>query len=185
MIVTELARGLPLADLLYKERQVLPNPSHFASLLAKVVAHLHTRTPAIVHRDIKPENVMVDPASGDLKLIDFGMAKVVVPSVRGRQATFDGSPLYGAPEAHYGSPPAPSSEVWSLACVMMEMYGLGRPFERHGVNGLQELRHKLQSGICPYFNFPSVRRPDLIKRAFSGTPANRPTAAELTKLDSQ
>jgi serine/threonine protein kinase len=176
-IVTDIAAGVPLSDVLYKQMRKLPEPRAFAQKLAAAVAHLHSCTPPIVHRDLKPENIIVDLASVSLKLIDFGMAQCVgAPRISN---TFDGSPLYGAPEALSGAPPSLASEVWSLACVVVEMHSAGRPFSKQGIRNLQDLQQKARAGVPPWSQLPPIARPDLIQRAFSLTPSHRPAAAEI------
>jgi serine/threonine protein kinase len=50
----------------------------WAAQLADALEHLHSQNPPIVHRDIKPSNLKVTP-SGLLKLVDFGLVKVLAP----------------------------------------------------------------------------------------------------------
>lgn len=179
-IVTDLARGVALSEVLYTQRRKLPTPAIFAQKLAEVMSHLHTRSPGIVHRDLKPENVMVALDTSDLKLIDFGMAQCV--GAKRTRVAFDGSPLYGAPEALNGAPSSTASEVWSLACVLVEMFGSGRPFGTQGIRNLNDLRAKAQAGVPPWQTLPPViPRPDLVQRAFSLTPSHRPAASELAQ----
>ncbi len=56
------------------EREVLG----WAHQLADALDYLHTQQPAIVHRDIKPSNLKITP-SGLLKLVDFGLVKIMAP----------------------------------------------------------------------------------------------------------
>ncbi len=75
--------------------------------LAGALAYLHSQTPPIVHRDIKPSNLKLTP-SGLLKLVDFGLVKVLAPdeettiTVIHGQGTALYTPLeqYGADEIH-------------------------------------------------------------------------------------
>ena len=62
-------------------------------------------------------------------------------------------------------------EVWSLACVLVEMWGVGRPFQSRGIRNLQDLRAKAQAGVTPWAALPHLPRPDLVNRSFSLTPS--------------
>merc|ERR1719506_2280243 len=177
-IVTDIATGVPLSEILYTQRRKLPDPRVFAEKLASVMAHLHSRTPAVVHRDLKPENIIVDIQQMGLKLIDFGMAKCVEAEKK-MTSTFDGSPLYAAPESLSGAPPSVASEVWSLACVIIEMHGAGRPFSMQGVRNLQDLHAKARAGVPPWPALPHGVPQKLLMRAFSLTPSHRPHARDI------
>jgi len=56
------------------EREVLA----WAAQLAEAISYLHLQNPPLVHRDIKPSNLKITP-NGLLKLVDFGLVKVLVP----------------------------------------------------------------------------------------------------------
>jgi len=179
-LVMPIAAGTTLATVLYKAKQVLACPEALARQLTSGVAHLHQRN--VLHRDLKPENVMVDLAHGKLTVIDFGMALDLAAEPEGPRDTFDGSPLYASPEALLGAPLSLKQEVWALGCVIMEMFGAGRPFKH--VRNLQDLKTKLGRGSKPFAEAPmrlSVCIP-CVDRCFSRTPARRPTAAELTQI---
>ncbi|ETO23930.1 hypothetical protein RFI_13229 [Reticulomyxa filosa] len=79
----------------------------------------------ICHRDIKPQNIMVNPVTHDIRLCDFGSAKIL--SDRECNKHYICSRFYRAPELlceaeHYTC----SVDSWSIGCVMAEMY-LGEP----------------------------------------------------------
>jgi tRNA A-37 threonylcarbamoyl transferase component Bud32 len=86
--------------------------------LADALAYLHER--GIVHRDLKPENVLVDDANGRLKLVDFGIARLV----GAEQITTDGSVLgtaaYLSPEQVAGQTVGPPADVYALGLVVLE-----------------------------------------------------------------
>lgn len=179
-IVTDLAEGKPLSALLYTERKRFEPgmAAQFAQQLAGCIAHIH-RIP-LLHRDLKPENVMVDTHAGQIKLIDFGMA--MAPSGGPKKATFDGSPLYGAPETLQGYPATTQSEVWALACVTCELFGLGRPYGTQRVSSLAELTHRVNAGMKPYPG-ATAQLPRhiqaVVERVFTRQVERRPEAAEL------
>lgn len=71
----------------------------------------------IVHRDVSPENVLVS-FSGQVKLTDFGIARSTgALDIAGAW----GKPAYVAPEILEGDPGSPSSDVYSLGCVIFEV----------------------------------------------------------------
>jgi len=184
-LVTPVAAGCTLAHCLYKAKQALHDPVLFARQLASCVQHLHQR--AVLHRDLKPENIMVDLASSALVVIDFGMAvELSDADTDGPRKTFDGSPLYAAPEALLGAPLSLKQEVWALGCVIMEMFGSGRPYKH--VRGLPELQQKLRSGVPPFQQAPPRLAPHALQhlqRCFSRTPNRRPQSGELAQLFAQ
>ena len=74
----------------------------------------------IIHRDLKPDNAMYDPATGVLKLLDFGIAAATdtAPDERlTRAGYFVGTLMYVAPEALSGALVTPAADQYSLATI--------------------------------------------------------------------
>ncbi len=97
----------------------------------------------VVHRDLKPQNLFVverDGAEPHIKLLDFGIAKVLVDGTYDTTGAM-GSPAWMAPEqCSPGRSIRPATDVWSLGLLTFYMY-TGRPFwramnERAGVGTL-------------------------------------------------
>jgi serine/threonine-protein kinase len=91
----------------------------------------------IIHRDLKPENVFLvaarfEPLPGEVKVLDFGLAKLVAGNLVGGLATRTGSllgsPPYMSPEQCVGGPADQRSDVYSLGCVLFEMIAGHPPF---------------------------------------------------------
>ncbi len=51
----------------------------WAMQIGDALSYLHSQNPAILHRDIKPSNIKVTPAGGVVKLVDFGLVKLLAP----------------------------------------------------------------------------------------------------------
>eukprot|EP00035_Acanthoeca_spectabilis_P034943 m.31678 g.31678 ORF g.31678 m.31678 type:complete len:390 (-) comp6958_c0_seq1:3722-4891(-) len=102
--------------------------------LFRSLAYIHNL--GICHRDIKPQNLLVNSATGVLKLCDFGSAKRLVsgePNV-----SYICSRYYRAPELIFGATNYTCAiDVWSAGCVMAELL-LGQPIFP-GENGVDQL----------------------------------------------
>ena len=105
----------------YSEADARPVVAQIASALA----YLHAQH--IVHRDIKPENIRVTPAkdgaSPRIKLLDFGLSKVVDVDSGSAARTFVGTPVYLAPEVEKreGATYGVEVDCWSLGAVLYVM----------------------------------------------------------------
>ena len=104
-----------------------------------------TRSLEIIHCDLKPENILlVNPQKAMIKLIDFG-SSCFVPE---RLHTYIQSRFYRAPEIILGIPYSPAIDVWSLGCIMVELFN-GQPLWP-GESELDQLIHIVNTcGLPP------------------------------------
>lgn len=125
-IVTEFIQGPTLRTLLDDVGLMMSEPVALvgrALCLALEAAHAR----GIVHRDIKPENVMID-RSGAVKLMDFGIARVMDESHVTVTGALVGSPAYMSPEQATDGKVDARSDLFSLGTMMYRMATGAQPF---------------------------------------------------------
>eukprot|EP00882_Tetradesmus_deserticola_P006949 GHRQ01007320.1.p1 GENE.GHRQ01007320.1~~GHRQ01007320.1.p1 ORF type:complete len:371 (+),score=115.59 GHRQ01007320.1:156-1268(+) len=91
--------------------------------MCRALGHIHKY--GICHRDIKPQNLLVNTENHQLKLCDFGSAKVLIKAEP--NISYICSRYYRAPELIFGATDYTSAiDVWSVGCVLAELM-LGQP----------------------------------------------------------
>ena len=136
--IHEAALGLPLEQRLRLFLQ-----------LAAAVAHAHRNL--LVHRDLKPGNVLVD-REGQVKLLDFGIAKALDPLERADGAdghtTVGGvrpfTPHYASPEQVRGEPVSTATDIYSLGVLLYQMLTGARPTGRHATTPMAAAKSVLE-----------------------------------------
>lgn len=125
--VMQLLEGQSLRSYLAGYPNGLP-PAEFQAFVRQIgsaLAYTHGR--GIVHRDLKPENIFVEQVDGRpvLKVLDFGIAKMVAPDAQASTMTQTGlilgTPHYMAPEQITGVSMGPHTDQYAFALICWEM----------------------------------------------------------------
>ena len=134
-ISTELVEGETLRELMKSRQLSLSQILSITSQISSALSSAHAA--GIMHRDIKPENIMLRP-DGYLKVLDFGIAKLIEPSISNsesstlintEQGAIIGTIQYMSPEQARGLAVDPQTDIWSLGVVLFEMLAGHPPFE--------------------------------------------------------
>ncbi len=135
-LVTELLQGQTLRERLQQGEIPVRKAVEFALQTARGLAAAHER--GIVHRDLKPENLFLT-RDGVVKILDFGLAKLIVPEVTSETsvatASFTevgvvlGTAGYMSPEQVRGQVVDHRSDIFSQGAILYEMLSGKRAFE--------------------------------------------------------
>ncbi len=138
-LVMEYVDGTTLAQLV-KDQGALP-PDDAAPLLwqaADALAAAHAA--GIVHRDVKPSNILVD-RDWQVKLTDFGIARIAADPSLTQTGMVIGSPAYLAPEVAAGQRGDEAADVWSLGATLFHVLAGRPPYDigDHVLSGLYRI----------------------------------------------
>lgn len=148
-IVMELVNGWDLGVLIGQSRRLSrPFAPHLAAYVAAQVnlalvhayQHTHQGRPIIAaHRDVSPSNVLVS-TEGEVKVADFGIARIETSAQRTEPGAFKGKLAYAAPEVILGERAAQASDQFALGVILYEMLAARHPFGDHGEDVLAYTR---------------------------------------------
>jgi serine/threonine protein kinase, bacterial len=170
------------------------SPAEAAGLTAQICSALAAAHNAgIVHRDLKPANVLLDgdlnhgapnhgaPNHGDssyggqVRLTDFGIARVSGEPTVTTKGYFLGTLSYIAPEVIQGGEPTPACDVYAAAVTLYELLAGRPPFTGQAATVIYE---HLQGEPARAAGIPDAAW-QLIVAGMAKDPARRPSAAEL------
>ncbi|PZR06623.1 MAG: hypothetical protein DI536_30155 [Archangium gephyra] len=129
--VMEVLQGQTLADAINAGPLDVTRSVNIAAQVAEALQAAHDI--GVVHRDIKPENIFLT-ANDFVKVLDFGMAKLVKPigdlkNVRTRAGVVLGTPEYMAPEQALGTGHSAAVDVFAVGVVLYELLAGQQPFK--------------------------------------------------------
>lgn len=169
-IAMDYARGRPLSDFC-KPGRLLPLAS-VLDIVARVADALdYAHRQKIIHRDIKPGNIIFNPDNGEIKITDFGIAKISDDS-RTRTGNVMGSPLYMSPEQLKGQKVTGASDTYSLGITLYKLVSGETPYQGDTLANLtyqilnkrpksvREFNPDLPNGVVRLINKAIQREPD-------------------------
>src|SRR5229473_560242 len=179
-IVMELVNGWDLGVVIDQasRRKTLIPPGLAAFVVSQALAGLchaykqtHDGKPILIaHRDVSASNILIS-AEGEVKVADFGIARLEAPLNRTEPGSFKGKIAYGAPGIFQGKPASRESDQFALGIVLHEMLTGDHPFG-HFENSMayaDAIVHRPPAGLP---DAPPLLA-EIVSRALSKLPQNR------------
>ena len=186
-IVMEFVRGTPLRDLLASEGHFpVERALRMMRGICAGVGAAHRQ--GVVHRDLKPENILVVAPDDDyefesVRVVDFGLAKLLADADSAHNVRVMGTPFYMSPEQCMGEPLDTRSDVYSLGAMFYELVSGNRPFGGETVSGvISKHLYDSPAPLPPSLGIPR-RVSAAIMQALAKDPDERPqSATDLARL---
>lgn len=175
-LVMEDGGGVPLSEVIHGEALQLRRALELAVALAETLAQLHERS--IIHKDIKPHNILVNSATGSVKLIDFGIATdLAQETARAASPTaLEGTLMYMSPEqsGRVNRVVDQRTDLYSFGVTLYEMLTGAVPFT---ANDAMELVHShiARTPVPPWARTPTIPRvvSDIVMKLLAKEPEDR------------
>jgi len=149
-LVLDFVQGEPITAWCEAHRSA--TEARVALLLDVMDAVAHAHQQLVLHRDLKPANILVD-GSGRVKLLDFGIAKLIEPEpaftndTTATQAGF--TPDHAAPEQLQGRPVSTSTDVYALGVLMYQLLSGAHPTAEDTHTPVERLRAVVEREPLP------------------------------------
>ena len=162
------------------DRMTFLTESDVRGIASQIAAGLHAaHEKMLVHRDIKPANIWLSEKNGEVKILDFGLARIADDDPHMTSSgMLAGTPNFMSPEQTRGQELDGRTDLFSLGCLMYRAATGKLPFGENGILAtLQSIQHhqphspiELNPNIGADFS-------DLVMCLLEKQPANRPSSA--------
>lgn len=157
-VTMEYLEGVTLRERLERGRRLdVPEALRIAAQICDGLRELHKHR--VVHRDLKPENVVIQP-NGNVKLVDFGLARRIDPDATVTVAA--GTPAYMAPEQRAGQYVDDRTDIYAFGVLLVELFS-GKPCPAHGDSSewLRDVPEELHEIVIRCLHVEMARRPPI------------------------
>jgi serine/threonine-protein kinase len=177
LMVMEFVRGETFHDLSDRLGPLAPpQAAHLCMQVLEALGHAHRG--GVVHRDLKPANLMITD-TGAVKVMDFGIARVLGTEHFTHGGYMMGTPAYMAPEQVLGREIDGRADLYSVGVVLYRLLTGHLPFNAD--TAISMVQMQISEAPTPILNFRSDLPPwctTIIDRALAKSPADRFQSAE-------
>lgn len=129
-LAMEYVKGPTLTQLLVAENP-LPVPRVVDITMQSLAGIEEAHLAGVIHADLKSDNIILDQrrAGVDIvKIVDFGIARLVTGARETEDRSISGTPEYMAPEVISGAPPSFASDIYAVGIILYELLAYKTPF---------------------------------------------------------
>lgn len=181
-IAMEYLQGRNLSDVLETKPLTFEDKIRIIGKVLEALQHAHGLD--VVHRDIKPSNIHL-AADGTIKLMDFGLARVLVADTLTASGNVLGTPHYASPEQLKGEAVDRRTDIYSTGVMAYEMLTGRRPFEPDNDSISSIILKVIQQPAAPMDTDVSRMLPEIeaiVSRAMSKAPEDRFQTADEMRM---
>ncbi len=168
-LIMEYVDGIPLDEYIIKESGPIPteNAIKIFSGMLKGFAYAHKKK--IVHRDVKPSNIIISKDFKTVKILDFGIAKILDDNNRNltKDGTQMGTVYYMSPEQVRGEALDKLSDIYSLGVTLFQMLTGINPYAKYNteLDIYLEITKKPLPNVQSIYQFASQELNAIIQKA--------------------
>ena len=141
--------------------------------ICKGLKEIHSKS--LIHRDLKPENLFISK-DYKIKIGDFGISKILINTIHAR-TEYVGTGYYMAPEIYKKEAYTNKIDIWSLGCIIYELFTLNKCFETENLIGLgNEIMNEKHKKI------KNKEWQNIIDKLLNKNSKNRPNINEVIEL---
>jgi serine/threonine-protein kinase len=177
LMVMEFVRGETLDKLCERLGPIEPERAAYViDLILSALEHAHRA--GVVHRDVKPANVMVTDEGG-IKIMDFGIARVLGAEQKTVDGRLMGTPAYMSPEQVLGEEVDGRADLYSVGVLLYRMLSGTLPFKADSALAMLQ-RQIRDEPISLHLQRPELPEwcDQIVQRALRKAPADRFQSAE-------
>lgn len=145
-LIMEYVDGMTLEDFINKKNGLIVEKRAYPMIDEILNAFTYAHARNIVHLDIKPSNIFITK-EGHIKVMDFGIAKIVSETEGNNNSQVMGTPEYMSPEQVLGRPVDRRSDIYSLGVLIHQMLTGRAPYDSTTLSQLEIKQHVINDSL--------------------------------------